>query len=445
MKRYAIAPVRERTKPQICKFLKTVVLNIANLQTQGIPMSKTPKVQFLNRQTPPHIFTLVMLASIGAMSMNMFLPSLPAMTDHFQTDYRITQLSVALYLGMSGVVHLVVGPLSDRFGRRPIVLISLAIFVATAIGCVYAPNIETFLVFRMVQASVATGLVLSRAMIRDMVPNEEAASMIGYVTMGMSIIPMLSPALGGFLDANFGWQANFWTYAILGMGVLVLAWADSGETSTTKFSSFSAQFSQYPELLTSPRFWGYALAAMFASGSFFAYLGGAPFVGAELYGLSPERLGMFFGAPAVGYLVGNFVSGRFSQRIGMQRMVWLGSLINFVGMATSLLIFLFGFGTVTLFFGFMTFVGLGNGMVLPNANAGMMSVRPHLAGSAAGLGGAMMIGGGALLSALSGSILSTETGVYPLLWIMGTSALCSILAILYVIKRDAQIGETKDG
>lgn len=407
-------------------------------------MSNHPTARFLNRTTPPHIFTLVMLASIGAMSMNMFLPSLPSMTDHFETDYRIVQLSVALYLGMSGVLQLFIGPLSDRYGRRPVLLVSLGVFVATSIGCVFAPTIEVFLILRMIQAVVATGLVLSRAMIRDMVPNEEAASMIGYVTMGMSIVPMVSPALGGLLDAHFGWQANFWTYAMLGLAVWALAWADAGETSTTSFSSFRAQFSQYPELLKSHRFWGYAMAAMFASGSFFAYLGGAPFVGAEIYGLSPERLGMYFGAPAVGYLAGNFLSGRYSQSIGMQRMVLWGSVVNLVGMGLSLILFLMGFGSVGLFFGFMTFVGLGNGMVLPNANAGMMSVRPHLAGSAAGLGGAMMIGGGAALSAFAGSVLSRDTGALPLLWIMGASALLSVFAILYVIKRDKDLSQQEE-
>lgn len=402
-------------------------------------MIDRPTVRFLDRTTPPHIFTLVVLASIGALSVNMFLPSLPSMAAHFETDYRIVQLSVALYLGMNAVLQLFIGPLSDRFGRRQVMLWSIVLFVLFSIGCSLAPTIKVFLIFRMAQAVIVTGLVLSRAMIRDMVPAEHAASMIGYVTMGMSIVPMASPALGGVLDDIFGWQANFWTYAILGVGVLWLTWADCGETSKASFASFGAQFREMHELFRAHRFWGYTLAATFASGSFFAYLGGAPFIGSEIYGLSPAILGVYFGAPALGYLLGNFISGRWSVAVGIPQMVWIGSLLTFAGMLSALLVFALGFGSVTIFFGLMTFIGIGNGIVLPNANAGLMSVRPHLAGTAAGLGGAIMIGGGAVLSAFAGSVLSVNTGAMPLLWIMAGTTLFGVFSILYVIKRDRDL------
>lgn len=392
-----------------------------------------------NRTTPPHIVTLILLAGISALSMNIFLPSLPGMTEYFHTDYRLMQLSVALYLAVNAVLQIFIGPFADKYGRRPILLVALVIFLLATLGTLLAPNAYAFLVFRMTQAVVVAGMVLSRAIVRDVHDQDSAASMIGYVTMGMALVPMVSPAIGGVLDAAFGWHANFWGLFLLGALMLALVYFDLGETGKPRDISLLGQFKEYPQLLTSPRFWAYSLAAAAASGAFFAYLGGAPFVGNDIYGLPPEKLGLYFSAPAVGYFVGNFVSGKFSVRVGINRMIFWGSVINSAGIAVSLLIHLMGGGTVMVFFGFMTAVGVGNGMVIPNATAGSLSVRPHLAGTASGLGGAIMIGGGAALSAIAGSLLSIETGAWPLLAIMLASALCAIVAILFVMTRERQL------
>ncbi len=374
------------------------------------------------------------------MVMNMFLPSLPTMTEYFQADYRLMQLSVALFLGAVAVLQIFIGPLSDRFGRRPVLLVGLAVFLLATIGCLTARSVELFLVFRMGQAAVGVAMVLSRAIARDMFDQSKAASMIGYITMGMAVVPMISPAIGGALDEAFGWKANFLVFLVLGTAVFALVWADVGETNTAKSTSFRAQVADYPELLLSPRFWGYCLAAAFASGAFFAYLGGAPFVGSVVYGLQPSQLGLFFGAPALGYMAGNFLSGRYSVTVGVNRMVLWGAVASTIGVAISLTLALSGLGSVYTFFGFMIFIGLGNGMILPNATAGMLSVRPHLAGTASGLGGAIMMGGGAALSALAGALLKPGSGPFPLLWIMLIVSVLAIAAILLVIRRERSMG-----
>ncbi|MBS9715742.1 multidrug effflux MFS transporter [Pseudohalocynthiibacter aestuariivivens] len=402
-------------------------------------MSTKPVVRFLDRTTPPHIITLILLAGLSALSMNVFLPSLPNMTAYFQTDYRLMQLSVALYLAVNAALQIVVGPISDRYGRRPVILWGTVLFIIASVGCVFAPTVEVFLTFRMAQAAIVTGMVLSRAVVRDMVPMEEAASMLGYVTMGMALVPMLSPLVGGVLDTYLGWQSNFWLMALLGVGLFWLVWVDLGETATQRSTSMAQQMRQYPDLLVSQRFWGYCLTAAFTSGSFFAYLGGAPFVGETVFGLSSIWLGFSFGAPAVGYFLGNFLSGRMSVRIGINRMLLWGASLSAAGLGGALILFYAGLSSPILFFGSMTFVGLGNGMVLPNANAGMLSVRPHLAGSAAGLGGAIMIGGGAALSALAGVMLTAETGAFPLMWIMFLSSASGVLSMLFVLYRERRL------
>ncbi|MBO6882039.1 MAG: multidrug effflux MFS transporter [Marivita sp.] len=402
-------------------------------------MSYASKVRFLDRSTPPHIVTLILLAGLSALVMNIFLPSLPNMTAYFQTEYWLMQLSVAVYLAVNAVLQILIGPISDKMGRRPVILWGIGGFCVATLGCIYAPDIYTFLGFRMAQAVIVTAMVLSRAVVRDCVPQDQAASMIGYVTMGMAVVPMIGPAFGGVLDQYFGWQANFWLLLILGLALFWLTWSDLGETAKVSGLSLGQQFAQYPELLTSPRFWGYAIASGMSSGAFFAYLGGAPYVGTEVFGMSPAQLGFFFGAPAIGYFCGNFISGRFSARMGVNRMVMLGTLINCMGILLSMLVFWLGLGSEWTFFGFMTFVGLGNGMTIPNATAGMLSVRPHLAGTASGLGGAIMLGGGAGLSALAGALLVPGTGAWPLLWIMLATAVCAIIAIQLVIWRSVRL------
>ncbi len=402
-------------------------------------MTPPPKVRFLDRTTAPHIFTLIVLTGLGALSMNMFLPSLPRMAEYFEADYQLMQLSVALYLAVNAVLQIIVGPLSDRYGRRPVLLGGFAIFVLASIGCLFSQSIEVFLLFRMVQAASVVGMVLGRAVVRDMYPQEQAASMIGYVTMGMAVVPMIGPMLGGLLQQVFDWQANFWVLVILGMMVIALVYRDLGETAQLGTSSLREQIAQYPELLTSRRFWGYCLAAAFASGAFFAYLGGAPYVGAEVFQLEPATVGFFFGAPAFGYFFGNFISGRYSVRFGINTMILAGTVLTMGGLTISLLIYLAGIQTAPSYFGLMMFVGLGNGMVLPNATSGMLSVRPHLAGTASGLGGAIMLGGGASLSALAGALLTLGDGALLLIILMLIPAACSVVSILYTIRRERAI------
>ena len=405
-------------------------------------MSISPEVRFLDRTTPPHLLTLVIMASVSAMNMSIFLPSLPAMTKDLGTSYSVMQLSISLYLAVTALVQIFAGPLADKYGRRPVMLWAIVIFLAATFGCMMATTIEVFLFFRMVQAAVAVAMVLSRAIIRDIVPASESAAMIGYVTMGMSLVPMFAPAVGGFLQDAVGWRATFLFLIGFGAFLGVLCWFDQGETNRSGGMSFRAQFAEYPELFTSRRFWGYALAAAFASGSFFAFLGGAPYVATNVFGLNPTETGFLFGIPPFGYFFGNYLSGRYSVKIGINRMILIGAFILVAGMSASLLISYAGYGSAVMFFSFCTTVGLGNGMVLPNATAGLLAVRPALAGTASGVGGAVMIGGGAGLSQLAGVVLTAGEGSYPLQWIMWASAVASLFCIFYVMRREQQLAIT---
>ena len=403
-------------------------------------MSDIPVIRFLDRTTPPHIFTLVMLSGLSALTMSVFLPSLNHMAEHFGVDYAVMQFAVSGYLLATAVLQMVIGPLSDRLGRRPVVIGALGVFVLATVGCVLAPTAGVFLAFRMLQATVAVGIVLSRAIVRDMVPQDQAASMIGYVTMGMALIPMVGPMVGGVLDEIFGWRANFVLLAVLGLATLALVMADQGETIAGRGMGIAQQLRGYPDLMRSRRFWGYALCAAFGSGAFFALLGGSSFVAGEVFHLSPVWTGLALGSPAVGYALGNFISGRFVTRTGVNRMALMGTAVAATGLGLSLILSLLGVVHPLVFFGFCTLLGLGNGMMLPAATAGLLSVRPDLAGTASGLGGAIMIGGGAAMAALAGAMLTPETGALPLQAIMFVTAAMAGVAILPVIRSERMAG-----
>ena len=402
-------------------------------------MSTVPKARFFNQSTQPHMSTLIILSSISALASNMFLPSLPRMAIYFESTPAVVGLSVSIFLGASALLQLAAGPLSDLYGRRLVTLWALAIFIVTSILITYAPNIETFLALRALQAIAACCVVISRAIVRDTTDTAASGSKIGYVTMGMAIVPLLSPMLGGFLDSKFGWQANFWFLTAVGGLTWVICYFDQGETAPPSHHKLRAQFAEYAELLKARRFWGYCISSALGAGAFFAFLGGGPFVGSVVFGLSPEALGIHIGVPAIGYLLGNFISGRFSRQVGIDRMVLWGLLITISGMSVSFMVSYAGYGTALSFFGLMTFVGLGNGITIPNATAGMLSVRPRLAGAASGLGSAIMIGGGAALSAASGWILKSGSNEMPLVGLMWLSAAGGMLCILYVRRRNAAL------
>jgi len=389
---------------------------------------------YLDRGSPPHITTLVLATATSSLTMNVFLPSLPGMARYFQTDYAYVQLAVSLYLGATAVLQLFIGPASDRFGRRPVMLVSFLVFLLGTVAAIFAPTIEVLLGCRLLQAFSAAGMVLSRAIVRDTVGASEAASRMGYITMGMAVVPMIGPMIGGFLDEIYGWKAAFVLTLAFGVVAIVVVYFDLGETNRRRTSGLAAQFATYPALLRSPLFWSYSLTAAFTSGAFFAFIGGGPLVATEMLGLAPSSYGVYFGIISAGYILGNFLSGRFSGRVGVNRMTLAGGVIASIGVLISICLFALGLSHPLSLFGPALFLGVGNGITLPNANAGIVSVRPDLAGSASGLGGALQIGGGALLSVLAGALLAPDSGPYPLLFVMLFSSMAAILTAFFITR-----------
>jgi Bcr/CflA subfamily drug resistance transporter len=386
---------------------------------------------------PPRLFTLVLLSGLAVVSLNMFVPSLSNIAAEFQAGYGLlTSVSIAGYAGTTTVLQLVIGPLSDRIGRRPVILVSLAIFVLASLGCLLATDVRTFLLFRTMQAAIVSGFALSRVIIRDTEPAQKAASLMGYLSIAWAIAPMLAPMLGGALDQLFGWRANFLAFLGFGAAVLALCWFDLGETNKNPSKTLTKQFTAFASLFRSPRFWGYSLCMAFSMGALYAFLAAAPLVATAVFGMSPATLGFYMGSTAAGFILGSFVSGRIAARYPLTTMMIAGRIVAFVGLAAGLGLLLAGTLHEVPFFGSCVFLGFGNGVSMPSSNVGAMSVRPELIGSAAGLSGALTGAGGALMSGITGTILNESNAAIVLLGMMLLSSTLALLAALFVLLLD---------
>lgn len=383
-------------------------------------------------RTPPHLNTLILLTAMSVLSLNMFLPSMATIAAEFEVDYAVANLSLGGFLAITVILQVLIGPLSDRYGRRPVMLGGLAVFVAGSAGCLWAAQIESFLAWRMLQSAGVVGIALSRAVVRDMHGPQEAASKLGYISMAMAIAPMLGPALGGLLHESFGWRANFALYLALGLGLLLLCWRDLGETNLNRTATMREQFATYPTLLKSRRFWGYALCISFSVGAFYVHITGSVLVGADVFGLTPTAVGMSVGAIAIGFSFGSFLSGKLAPRLPLWLLVLSGRLVGLAGLVLGMVIILTGFLHPVTFMGAVVFVGVGNGLTLPSANSGAMSVRPQLAGSASGLSGAISVAVGAVLTSLTGALMTPENGVFMMYGLMIGCGVISLICALYV-------------
>jgi len=388
---------------------------------------------FFAATSPPRLITLIFLTGASTLSLNMFLPSLVNIAEDFEADYAIVSVSIAGYLAITALLQIIIGPLSDRFGRRPVLLAAIFIFSIASLGCFLAENIWVFLLFRFLQGAIIAGSALSPAVVRDRMPAKQAASVLGYIAMAMAIAPMLGPMLGGALDGFFGWRASFLAYIIIGLTVFTLAWLDLGETNKTPSKSFGRQMKAYPALLGSQRFWGYALCTAFSTGAFYIFLAGAPLVTRVLFDMPAGTLGIYLGSITGGFFLGSFIAARFSKAHSLAAMMLAGRIIACTGLLIGVVLLAFGIIHEFTLFGATIFVGIGNGITMPSSNAGAMSVRSDLAGSASGLAGALTVGGGAILTGISSVIVTQSTGAFALLGMMFGTSFLGLLCAVWVL------------
>ncbi len=384
----------------------------------------------MSRPTPSGVVVLAVLVSataVGPLSMNIFVPSMPGLQRALSASYGAVQLTLSLYLIAFAAAQLLYGPISDRWGRRPVLLAGLAIFVAASAACAFAPNIEVLIAGRLVQAiGACAGMVLSRAVVRDLYDRDRAASMIAYITMAMMAAPMLAPGIGGYLDEWFGWRSGFVFVGVAGLIVLAAATALLGEThppSGTRVR-LGTLFWSFGHLLRKPAFLGYALQLGFTAVSFFSFLGGAPYVMVHILHRPPSEYGLYFFFAAGMYMIGNFITGRMSRRWGIDRLIVAGLLISLVAAAAQAVLYVAGMVSPLTLFAAMGGVGFGHGLSIPNGLAGAVSVDPERAGAASGLAGFLQMGSGAAASYVVGLAIG-ETAAPVVIGMLAGAALAA--------------------
>ena len=382
---------------------------------------------------PPALATLILMTATSTVTLNMIVPSLANIARDLEADYALVSLALGGYLTVSAAVQLGVGPLADRIGRRPVLLAALVVFTLASLGCAMAQSVWMLLGFRMLQAAVVSGSVLSLAIVRDTAEEAQAARLLGRIGMAMALAPMLGPMLGSLLDAAFGWRMVFLLYATAGAGLLCLAWSDVGETMRPSADA-GHDGTRLTALLREPVFWCYALCTAFSTGAFYIFLAGAPLVATVVFGIGTAKLGMIVGSITTGFMAGSWLGSRLVDRHPPATVMLMGRTLACLGLLVGLAIIAMGYLTPAMYFGCTIFVGLGNGMTTPNSNAGAMSVRPRLAGSAAGITGALTVLSGALTTTLTGLALSGTPSPMLLMGLMLLSSFIGLLAAAAAIR-----------
>jgi MFS transporter, DHA1 family, multidrug resistance protein len=379
-------------------------------------MSHPPKPEEVRRTPWRLLVLLVGMSAIGPLSLNILVPAVPGLVATLASDAATVQLTMSLYLFGLAFAQLALGPLSDRFGRRPVLLVGLGITAIASIAAAAATSITGLIVARTAQSfGASTGLVVGRAMIRDLYERDRAASMIGWVTMGVIVAPMVAPLVGGLLDTAFGWHSIF--VFITAASVLVLIWAaaDLPETRAAQAMEPVRLRTEIGALAISPGFFGYVLAAALGSAPFFVFLGGSPHAVITIMGHSSAVYGAWFAINSIGYMAGNFAAARFSQRYGVNTMVWWGTVIGIVGAVISCVSswLVPHWGPVIIFVP-QLIMSAGNGMLLPNSIAGAVSVRPQAAGTASGVIGFVQMAVGAGAAQFGSHLLADATTPLPM-------------------------------
>ncbi len=385
------------------------------------------------RQARPPITLLVAMSGLGPFTMQIIIPVMPALAAALAVPYATAQLTLTLYLLGVSLGQLLYGPLSDRFGRKPLLLAGLGLFLAGSALAAAAPNATVLILARGIQAvGGCSGLVLGRAMIRDVWPRDRAASVMGYVSTAMAVAPMLAPLLGSLLAGWFGWRATMLACLGFGLPLLLLVRRFMPETlrQPAALPGLGGMVGAYGQLLRLPAFRAYGMLLAGSTGVFFSFAAGAPLVVVGHMGHAATTYATCFMLVSIGWSAGTFTTARFATRYGLFRLMALGIGVTTLGAAMAVLgQWLLPPGLLAVFLP-MVVVAWGNGMTQPNAMAAAVSVRPQLAGTASGLMGAAQMGFGALMTLVAG-MLETGSGMATAL-LMLACALGTQAALLAV-------------
>jgi DHA1 family bicyclomycin/chloramphenicol resistance-like MFS transporter len=394
---------------------------------------------------PPNSFPitalLTALVALGPISTDLYLPSLPGLARYFAVGVDDIQLTLSVFLVGLATAQLIYGPLSDRFGRRPVLLVGLGIYVVASLVCMLSPSVPVLVVARFVQAvGACVGPVLGRAVVRDVHGREGAARVLAYMSAAMALAPAIGPILGGFLEEWFGWRANFLALVLYGSAGLFVAWRILPETNRTPDLMAAEPIRillGYRGFLNHRAYVGYVLCCAFAYSGIFSFISGSSYVLQEVVGLGPIGFGLCFAGVVIGYIIGTAAAGRLSRQLGIDRLVAAGAVVSVAGGALLLALALAAsadtaVGGALLIVGPMLLFMIGVGLVLPNSIAGAIGPFPRAAGAASALLGFTQMTAAAVVGIAVAALYDGSS--VPMAAAIAAVALGALLAFLGLVR-----------
>lgn len=364
------------------------------------------------------------------LSTDLYLASLPSMAADFGVAPAAVQHTLSLFVIGFGSAQLISGPLSDRYGRRPVLIGGLTLYLIASVACALAPSLALLVVARFAQAiGCCTGVVVARAIVRDAYEPAEGASVLAKSSSLLAMAPLLGPILGGYLQVAFGWRAAFVALTVAGLIVWIAALRRMRESHAQpdRDALLPGRLARsYLDVGRNPAFWAYALPGTLSYASIFAFISGTPFVLIRVLGVPIEHYGYYFAFGVIGYLGGTLLCRRMIVRIGMQRSLEIGTMIGLAGGLGFLAMVFGGFGSAALVIGAQFVVMVAHGINFPCAQAGSLAPFPDKAGAAAGLFGFISMLGAFFTGMWVGS--SHDGTILPLASISATVSVCLFIS-----------------
>ena len=348
---------------------------------------------------------LIAQLAFGLLAMTITLPSMQDWPASFGASQAAVQLTLSGFIAAYGGLQLVYGPLSDRFGRKPLLLFGLALGACGSVLAVFAPNLAVLTLARVIQgAGSAAGMVIGRALVQDLFSGPDRTRMMAFVGMVMGVCPPVATLLGGHLHVSLGWRANFVVMAVLALVLFVAAWRGLPSVKPKPEARKAALLAGYGQLLREPRFLLYVTIMACTTATFYTFLGGAPIV-LKSYGVTPERIGWYIMCIPLAYMVGNLWTSRLVRRTSDRRIMALGQAWTLTGLAIVLALGIAGANSPWALALPLILLGIGHGLLAPPTLTGTVGLMPALAGAAAAVAG--------LMQQMSGAFGSFVVGLLP--------------------------------
>ena len=349
------------------------------------------------------LLTLTMTSSLGMVASTIYVPSIPAIAGAFETSIARVQLTFVGYLLAFAASMLVLGPLSDRYGRRRTILCGLALSAISSVACAISPSIVFLIAARVVQGiGACAGLVVGRAITREVWGREAAARVIAGRAIAATLMQAFAPILGGYLQGWFGWRCNFVVIGVIACVAMALVtrYVPEGRAATAVPSRTGGMLASYRTLIGTRRFLSYAFTAAGSHSGFHIFAAGAPAVLIVGFGIPPEDYGFYASLPPMGFLVGSFLSNRLTRRLGIDGLITIGCTVLIPAASIMVTLALLGVASPYAVIGPMILICCGSGLITPNATAGSLVVNAGMVGTASGLGSFIQMTGAAGATAL---------------------------------------------